>query len=382
MTWAGIARMGGCGDNLIASSVLPGLKKRFDHVEVITNRPWGVVFENNPHIDRLIYKDDGDITALDAAANGAAAAWQQWFVRRAKEYDFFQHLSHSCEMFLALFPPQTAFWWDIDARREFCNRSYLEVVHKICRVPYEEIAPGFFPTAEERNIAQDFLAAGIRSKAPYDRPEAPESRSGPVIAWVCAGTRVDKYHRRGGLAVARLINELDATVCLFGGWNKDLAVAQEIEKQVRHMNGDLTGLRTCISPSKEQDVWPIRRSLTQIQMCDLVITPDTGPAWAVAALPMPKVMMLSHASAENITKHWTNTTTLHADQGRVPCWPCHRLHTDGSTCVANHDNDGPACMADISIETIVRAAKAALGGFVKNPVVAHPSLIEWAEAAQ
>jgi hypothetical protein len=92
--------------------------------------------------------------------------------------------------------------------------------------------------------------------------------------------------------------------------------------------------------------------------------------------------MLSHASPENITKHWTNTTTLHADQGHVPCWPCHRLHTDGSTCVANHDNDGPACMADISIDTIVRAVKTALTPSIKTPVAGHPGLIEWADAAQ
>ena len=87
---------------------------------------------------------------------------------------------------------------------------------------------------------------------------------------------------------------------------------------------------------------------------DLVVTPDTGTAWAVAFEQMPKIVMVSHASQENITKHWINTTTLHADRHRVPCWPCHRLHDDISTCIPNKQNNGAACISDISVETLVQ----------------------------
>ena len=69
--------------------------------------------------------------------------------------------------------------------------------------------------------------------------------------------------------------------------------------------------------------------------------------------PMPKIALLSHASAENITKHWLNTTTLHADQNRVPCWPCHKLHDTKDTCVENKEKNGAACISDISVETIM-----------------------------
>ena len=37
-----------------------------------------------------------------------------------------------------------------------------------------------------------------------------------------------------------------------------------------------------------------------------MIGPDTGLMWGVAMEAMPKIMLLSHASPENITKHWTN----------------------------------------------------------------------------
>ena len=69
---------------------------------------------------------------------------------------------------------------------------------------------------------------------------------------------------------------------------------------------------------------------------------------------MPKIVMVSHASAENITKHWVNTTTLHADPDRVPCFPCHRLHNSIDTCTPNKDGGhAAACISDISVETIV-----------------------------
>jgi hypothetical protein len=91
-------------------------------------------------------------------------------------------------------------------------------------------------------------------------------------------------------------------------------------------------------------------------MSDCVVTPDTGIGWAVAMEQMPKVALMSHASDENITKHWVNTTTLCADQNRVPCWPCHRLHDDITTCMPSKDNpQASACMADISVQQIVDA---------------------------
>jgi hypothetical protein len=103
-------------------------------------------------------------------------------------------------------------------------------------------------------------------------------------------------------------------------------------------------------------------------MSDLVITPDTGTGWATAMEPMPKILLHSHASKENIAKHWVNTTSLHADTNRVPCWPCHRLHDDMSTCKSAKDNpNAAACMADISVQSIVETVEKKWSG--KHAVV-------------
>ena len=140
--WAAIFRGGGVGDNLIASSVLPGLRRKYGRVEVITNRPQHVVFANNPNIDKLSVRDAGD------PGWGDGHSWQAWFASRSKEYDFFANLSHSCEALRALQRVQTAFWWPEEFRRKNCAQSYLETVHDICGVGYDEIAPNFFPTQE------------------------------------------------------------------------------------------------------------------------------------------------------------------------------------------------------------------------------------------
>jgi ADP-heptose:LPS heptosyltransferase len=342
----GLARMGGIGDDLIITTVFPALKQKYGYLEILTKLPHGIVFENNPYVDRIIYKDDNDFPET------GAEDWQRWFVLRAKEYEAFYHMSHTCEFRAALFPGQTEFWRPASFRRKYCGMNYLEIVHDACEVPYHPIGTYFYPTDEEVARAQQDKAEKLR-----------RGHDGPVVAWVCAGSRIDKRHPRAGFAIARMICELDATVILFGSGEKDRLIADEIEHQVRQHNGNLDHLGICISISKEQDTWPIRRALTQIQLCDLVITPDTGPQWAVAQLPMPKIVLLSHSSAENITKYAVNTTSLAAEQSRVPCFPCHRLHSDYSTCTPNFDNDGPACITDLSVEAIVQASRLWLADF-------------------
>jgi hypothetical protein len=72
---------------------------------------------------------------------------------------------------------------------------------------------------------------------------------------------------------------------------------------------------------------------------------------------VPKILLHSHASVENIAKHWINTVSLHADPVRVDCWPCHRLHDDKSTCRMNALDNGAACISDIPPADIVAAVK-------------------------
>ncbi len=337
--FATICRYGGVGDNLVASSVLPGLKKRFDGVEVLTQEPQDVVFYNNPNIDKLsVFKKD-EIPGV---------GWQEWhlILARGSKEGLFVNLSHSMETSLAFLPAQMQFQWPAQARRRLANKSYLEMAHDICGIPYDEISPNFFPTEAEVERAR-----GIRGRL-----------GSRVIGWVLTGTRLDKIFPYSPMAIARLIRELDADVVMIGHPEKDREAAEVINDHVNRTNGSTKGLHYARSMDSSKPAWPLRDVLTMVQHCDLVIGPDTGPMWAVAMREMPKIALLSHASPENITKYWKHTVSLHAEQGRVPCWPCHQLHDVRDTCTQNKDNNGAACISDISVEAIVETADRCLKG--------------------
>src|SRR5215831_4437552 len=164
--WAGVFRDGGIGDNLMASSPLPLLKKKFGKVEVLTGDKFGIMFKNNPHIDKLSFtKPPGP------------NIYTEWMNARATEYDGFYCLNHSCETSLALFPAQTHFSWPASMRRKFCRQNYLEFVHDVCEVPYE-FGPLFFPTNQELEQARD------------TKRKVGEQ----CIVWIISGTRLDKVH--------------------------------------------------------------------------------------------------------------------------------------------------------------------------------------------
>lgn len=335
--WAAIARLGSIGDNLVSGSPLRMLKKLGYNTEVICTPPAHVVYHHNPYIDKLTVKKDEHFPKDDPAG------WQLYFAARAAEYDLFIHATHSLEGRHSVFRHMTQFWWPPEYRRRICAGSFLETAHDIANVPYD-FGPLYFSSPEERKNALTV-----------------KSKMGTRFAlWVISGTRLDKGYPYAPHAISRLIKELNIPVLIMGGpTDKERAMAKTIKDEVIRTNGDSDDLHIAIPENSGDRSYPLRSSLCLAQVADLVISPDTGIAWAVALEPMPKIILLSHGSVENVTKHWLNTTTLHADPDRVPCWPCHRLHDDPSTCVLNRESNGAACISDISVETIVQAAASA-----------------------
>ena len=73
---------------------------------------------------------------------------------------------------------------------------------------------------------------------------------------------------------------------------------------------------------------------------DLAIGPETGVLNSIAMDDVPKVIMLSHSSHDNLTKHWQRAAVLIPDTARAPCYPCHRLHYGWEFCVKNAETQG------------------------------------------
>ena len=222
-------------------------------------------------------------------------------------------------------------------------------MHDLVGAPYD-FGPLFFPTEEERDRAEQTKREQIGER---------------YVAWALAGSRVDKIYPYSAHAICRIIKELDVPVVLVGYGEQQFEFAKSIRDDVRRSNSTDKHLHLAMAPAlaapDEGKDWTLRRSLTQTHLADIVISPDSGVAWSVAFEPMPKVIMLSHASAENITKHWINTVTLHADVNHVPCWPCHRLHENMSTCTPAKDNpQAAACISDIEVEVVVEEVRRGL----------------------
>ncbi len=341
--WAGVVRFGGIGDNMMVTAILPHLKEKYGKVEVISADPQHVIFENNPYVDRLTVKHRDDVPKNDEH--------HFYWHNRSKEYAFFADLTHTCEATGALFKSQTQFWWPAEARRKLCGKSYLEIVADVVGAPYEGLEPRFYPTEQERDAA---LALKERIGGRY-------------VGWVISGSRVDKVWPYAPQAIARVIRELDMPVVLFGASQKEFEIAKVIQDRVRDANGDDSGLHLALSPDSTRPSWPIRRLMTQVQCSDVVVGPDTGLMWGVASESVFKVVLLSHASPINITKHWCNTITLAADPVRVLCWPCHQLHDDIESCQrtsGRKSEGGAACISSITTEQVLRAVKGiiAMGG--------------------
>ena len=107
-----------------------------------------------------------------------------------------------------------------------------------------------------------------------------------------------------------------------------LVLGRENEPRVLPQSGKLT----------------VRQTLALEQQCDVVIGPETGVLNAVAFEPNAKVVMLSHSSVENLTKHWVNTESLFAS---TPCYPCHQLHYGNEFCAVDQDTRCAWCALSI-----------------------------------
>jgi ADP-heptose:LPS heptosyltransferase len=120
-----------------------------------------------------------------------------------------------------------------------------------------------------------------------------------------------------------------ACVVLEAGWEK--------EERVICLSGEL-GIRDTLAIAKEVDV---------------VIGCETGVLNAVAFEDNRKVVLLSHSSHENLTKHWDNTIAL-VPNG-LDCYPCHRLHYTREFCKEDKETGAAMCQRLIDPADVYQA---------------------------
>jgi FkbM family methyltransferase len=294
------------GDAILASSVLPGLREQGYHVTVYCDGAGEEILRGDPNVDRMLWQPRQENTLGDIA---------DWFVSDRAKYDRAVNLMEVLARNSIAWGPDVRFVWPDAARRAIFSWNYDELAHLVADVPHVP-AQRFYPSAEE--------IAWARSMRVFSKR--------PVAVLSGAGSTAPKFWPYlEELAVALI--EAGFEVWILG----DLRGQTFAEREHLHAIGT---------------AWPIRQAMTWAQGADLVIGQETGLLNAVALEQMAKIVLLSHSTPTNLTKHWTNTAALH---GRPACWPCHRLHSTFEYCHRDESTGAALCQAEISVDDVFEA---------------------------
>jgi ADP-heptose:LPS heptosyltransferase/predicted SAM-dependent methyltransferase len=300
-----VVRYGGFGDQIMASNILPGLKREGYHVTFMTTPKGRNMLEHDPHIDDWIIQD------TDQVPNSQLGEyWRTW----AKKFDRFINLSEVVEGTLLAMPGRMNHTWPTKVRQEKLGSvNYLEFHAQLAEVPY---------VSEARFYASDAEIAAARERVASYGPGA------FVILWTLAGSSIHKTYPHMDAVIARIMLEIAEAHVIFVG-DKDCKILEqgwENEPRVHRLSGELD----------------IRATIALAQQCALVVGPETGVLNAVGFENNAKIVFLSHSSQENLTKHWVNTFNLKPAEP-PPCYPCHMLHYGDQYCPVEEETHTAVC---------------------------------------
>lgn len=303
---AAVVRLGAYGDALWASSLLPHLKRDGAHVTVFTSRPGATVLAADPHVDRIVEVPE------KLFSDEELLLFLRWHSRR---FDRFIDLTGVVETRLLPHPNEPAYYWSTAARQREMNRNYLEALHDVAGLPHE-FHQRFYATAHER----DWARAERRQLA------------GPVVVIAPTGSGLPKTwpHAR---RLAELLAKRHVHSLVLGDLRQDF---EGVPADYVHVLG--TAL-------------PIRLAFALAQAADAVVGVESSILNAVAMEEVPKVVLLSHSSARNLTQHWRNAYAT--EVAGLECHPCHRLHRAFEFCTRDSVTGFAACQAAVSAEQVL-----------------------------
>lgn len=325
-----VCRYGGFGDSIQASNILPELKRQGYFVTFMTTPRGQEILKHDPHIDAWLLQDDDQVVNSELPLYWAAIA---------KRFDKFVNLSESVEGTLLAFPGRANHGWPDSVRRAVMGKNYLEWTAQLAELNYASEAK-FYPSEAEIAKSKAYLA-GFRNElaGPLTIPQRAPDRFN--IMWCLAGSSMHKFYVGQDEVIRRILNEIPEAVIVFSGDYpcKLLEQGWETEPRVKCESGEMG----------------IRETLTLAQNVDCVVGPETGVLNAVAFEPIGKVLLLSHSSKENLSKHWVNTSTL--EPVGVSCYPCHRLHYGKEFCNVDEETGSALCQLSITPDSVFSAIK-------------------------
>lgn len=340
-----VVRHGGVGDQLQAAYLFPELKRQGFHVTVLTTPKGREPIEHDPHVDDWFMVDKDQVPNADLV---------EFWRETAKGFTRFVNLNESVEgTFLAL-PGRTPHAWPWALRHKMMDGNYAEFAADLAEIPF--VPEGqFYPSDDEKKWAADF----VRELTVAMDPDANRTRAAQpfgtvlarpyIVAVSLSGSSPHKANPHMDGVILRILERMPRAVVLLLGAPIDAILEQgwDTHPRVRCLSGKLT----------------IRQSLTLARHANLVLGPETGVLNSVAyEEKIAKVILLSHSSANNLTKHWRNTTAL---AGRAACHPCHQLHYTTEFCTVDPETHAATCQAGMHPELIFEPVFADYGGWAR-----------------
>lgn len=314
-----IIRYGGFGDMLQATQLLPRLKKEGYHITLYTYESGKDLLAEEPLIDKFVIHD------RDQIPQGALPGYWEHL---STKYDKFINLSESVEGTFLAIEGRPSWYWSTELRHSMMNKNYTEFMYKLAGFDCDDKnlpdAPRFFETDYEMSFAQEFI----------------DSIDGLVIMWVLSGSSMHKVWPYTDSVIAHYMIHYDNINFVLVGDDqcRILEFGWQEEPRVLCQSGKLS----------------VRQTIAIARKCSLVIGPETGILNAVSGDAVPKIIMLSHSSVNNLTKYWTKTTALHPNRALCECYPCHKMLHSLEKCnpvlTEMHDGTAPAAKCKTLIQ--------------------------------
>lgn len=297
-----IVRYGAIGDMVMLTPLIRKLAE--DGYEVTLNiTPYcAEVIKHNPYVSNVLLQE------RDIVPNSELGGyWEEW----VGEYDKYINLSESIEGRMLKVEGRRDFFTTREWRAESAPENYYDLTMSL----------GGYPEA-----------TGQRGEIYFSRSEQREAqhirdiyKGRMLVLWALKGS---SYHKQYPTLRAELTQWLAshplAQVVLMGS-RGDQALQWEAP-QVVPAAGELD----------------LRLSLALCAKADLVVGPESALTNAAGCFATPKIVMLSHSSADNLTKYFENCTSIVPNVG---CYPCHQLHYSKPSCplVQIGAAEHPAC---------------------------------------
>lgn len=333
-----VIRYGAFGDLVMITPVLRLLKEDGFHVTANIGVQWKDVLLRNPNIDEFIDHDYRAVPNADLPRHWELLSkgyrltgWRNVidgknaYAKVAEPFDSVINLTGSVETGLLVAEGRDK-RYDLqhEERHRLFNVNYYDRTLELSGYGHMRgVLPELYFSPEEETWAQKFMRQQFGKF---------------VILWSLSGSAFHKAYVHADPVAREFLNKhQDACTVTVGD---DFCHMLEW----RHS-------RTIAKAGK----WPIRKSMVLAKHVNLVIGTETGVMNASACFDTPKIVLLSHSSEENLTKHWKNCTTL---VPAVACHPCHQIHYSRTSCPTDEESLAPVCAAAIKPEELYTAIEA------------------------